>query len=105
MPGFFFFTGRDYFRIHNMDYNPLIIALASTGATIHKGVLRIVGCMIGVTLGLICSIWLIPRYETLGVYLLIVFCLHGLAAWICAGSERVSYVGLQIAMAFDLGVL
>ncbi len=71
----------------------------------HKGVLRIVGCIIGVTLGLICSIWLIPRYETLGAYLLIVFCLHGLAAWIASGSERISYMGLQIALTFDLGVL
>jgi multidrug resistance protein MdtO len=105
MLGYFFYTASDYFGIHTVYYTPLIIALASTGATIHKGVLRIVGCMIGVTLGLICSIWLIPRFETLGVYLLIVFCLHGLAAWICAGSERISYVGLQIALAFDLGVL
>jgi multidrug resistance protein MdtO len=105
MLGYFFYTASDYFGIHTVYYTPLIIALASTGATIHKGVLRIVGCIIGVTLGLICSIWLIPRYETLGVYLLIVFCLHGLAAWICASSERISYVGLQIALAFDLGVL
>jgi multidrug resistance protein MdtO len=105
MIGYFFYTASDYFGIHTVYYTPLIIALASTGATIHKGVLRIVGCIIGAILGLICSIWLIPRYETLGVYLLIVFCLHGLAAWICAGSERISYVGLQIALAFDLGVL
>ena len=105
MLGYFFYTASDYFGIHTVYYTPLIIALASTGATINKGLLRIVGCMIGVALGLICSIWVIPRFETLGVYLLIVFCLHGLAAWICAGSERISYVGLQIALAFDLGVL
>jgi Fusaric acid resistance protein family len=41
----------------------------------------------------------------LGMYLLIVFCLHALAAWIAFGSERISYMGLQIALAFDLGVL
>ena len=105
MLGYFFYTASDYFGIHTVYYTPLIIALASTGATIHKGVLRIVGCIIGVTLGLLCSIWLIPRYETLGVYLLIVFCLHGLAAWVASGSERISYVGLQIALTFDLGVL
>jgi len=105
MLGYFFYTASDYFGIHTVYYTPLIIALASTGATIHKGVLRIVGCIIGVTLGLICSIWLIPRYETLGVYLLIVFCLHGLAAWVAFGSERISYMGLQIALTFDLGVL
>jgi multidrug resistance protein MdtO len=105
MLGYFFYTASDYFGIHTVYYTPLIIALASTGATIHKGILRIVGCIIGGALGLICSVWLIPRYETLGVYLLIVFCLHGFAGWITAGSERISYIGLQIALAFDLGVL
>jgi hypothetical protein len=33
------------------------------------------------------------------------FCLHGLAAWVAFGSERISYLGLQIALTFDLGVL
>jgi multidrug resistance protein MdtO len=47
----------------------------------------------------------IPRFETLGTFLFIVFCVHGLAAWIACGSERISYVGLQIALAFDLGFL
>ena len=90
MLGYFFYTASDYFGIHTVYYTPLIIALASTGATIHKGVLRIVGCIIGVTLGLICSVWLIPRYETLGVYLLIVFCLHGLAA--CCFWQRADFI-------------
>jgi hypothetical protein len=71
----------------------------------HKGMLRIVGCVIGGALGLICTIWLIPRFDTLGMYLLTVFCVHGLAAWVAFGSERISYMGLQIALAFDLGVL
>jgi multidrug resistance protein MdtO len=105
MIGYIFYTASDYFGIHTVYYTPLIIALGSTGATMHKGVLRIVGCIIGGALGLICSIWIIPRFETLGMYLFIVFCLHGLAAWVAFGSERTSYIGLQIAMAFDLGVL
>jgi multidrug resistance protein MdtO len=105
MIGYIFYTASDYFGIHTVYYTPLIIALGSAGATIHKGVLRIVGCVIGGALGLICTIWLIPRFETLGMYLGIVFCLHGLAAWVAFGSERISYMGLQIALAFDLGVL
>ncbi|MBV8142187.1 MAG: FUSC family protein, partial [Verrucomicrobia bacterium] len=83
----------------------LIIALASTGATIHKGILRITGCIIGGALGLLCSVWVIPRFETLGAFLLIVFSVHGLAAWIASGSDRISYLGLQVALAFDLGFL
>jgi len=105
MIGYIFYTASDYFGIHTVYYTPLIIALASTGATMHKGMLRIAGCIIGGGLGLIATIWLIPRFETLGMYLLIIFCLHGLAAWVAFGSERISYVGLQIALAFDLGVL
>lgn len=105
MIGYIFYTASDYFGIHTVYYTPLIIALASTGATMHKGMLRIAGCIIGGGLGLIATIWLIPRFETLGMYLLIIFCLHGLAAWVAFGSERISYIGLQIALAFDLGVL
>lgn len=105
MIGYIFYTACDYFGIHTVYYTPLIIALGSTGATMHKGILRITGCIIGGGLGLVASIWLIPRFETLGMYLFIVFCLHGLAAWVAFGSERISYMGLQIAMAFDLGIL
>ena len=105
MIGYIFYTASDYFGIHTVYYTPLIIALGSTGATIHKGLLRITGCVIGGGLGLVCTIWVIPRFETLGMYLLIVFCLHALAAWVAFGSERISYMGLQIALTFDLGVL
>jgi multidrug resistance protein MdtO len=105
MIGYFFYTASDYSGIHTVFYTPLIIALGSTGATMHKGVLRVAGCLIGGALGMICTIWVIPRFETLGMYLLIVFCVHGLAAWVAFGSERISYMGLQIALAFDLGVL
>jgi multidrug resistance protein MdtO len=105
MLGYLFYTASAYYGIHTVFYTPLILALASTGATIHKGFLRIVGCIIGGALGLICSIWVIPRFETLETFLFIVFCVHGLAAWIAAGSDRISYMGLQIALAFDLGFL
>jgi multidrug resistance protein MdtO len=105
MIGYLFYTASDYYGIHTVFYTPLIVALASTGASIHKGLLRIIGCMVGGALALICSIWVVPRYETLGTFLFIVFCLHGLAAWIAFGGEKISYIGLQLALAFDLGFL
>jgi multidrug resistance protein MdtO len=105
MIGYLFYTASDYYGIHTAFYTPLIIALSSSGATIHKGFLRIVGCIIGGILGLICIIWVLPRFESLGTFLFIVFCVHGLAGWIAMGSEKISYIGLQIALAFDLGFL
>jgi multidrug resistance protein MdtO len=105
MIGYLFYTASDYYGIHTVFYTPLIMALSTTGATVHKGFLRIVGCIIGGALGLICSIWVIPRFESLGVFLSIVFCVHCLAAWVAIGDDRISYIGLQIALAFDLGFL
>jgi multidrug resistance protein MdtO len=105
MIGYLFYTASDYYGIHTVFYTPLIIALSSTGATIHKGVLRIVGCVLGGALAFVCLVWVIPRFETLGTFLFIVFCVHGLAAWIASGSDRISYVGLQLALTFDLGFL
>ena len=96
MIGYIFYTASDYFGIHTVYYTPLIIALGSAGATIHKGVLRIVGCVIGGALGLICTIWLIPRFETLGMYLLIVFCLHGLAAWVALAANESRIWGCKL---------
>jgi multidrug resistance protein MdtO len=55
MIGYFFYTASDYSGIHTVFYTPLIIALGSTGATMHKGVLRVVGCLIGGVLGMICT--------------------------------------------------
>jgi multidrug resistance protein MdtO len=105
MIGYLFYTASDYYGIHTVFYTPLIIALSSSGASIHKGFLRIVGCTIGGALGLISLIWVLPRFETLETFLFLVFCVHGLAAWIAVGNEKTSYIGLQIALAFDLGFL
>ena len=77
MLGYLFYTASDYYGIHTVFYTPLIIALASTGATIHKGFLRIVGCIIGGALGLICSIWVIPRFEALATYFACMAWRHG----------------------------
>jgi multidrug resistance protein MdtO len=62
MIGYLFYTASDYYGIHTVFYTPLIIGLGSAGATINKGFLRIVGCSIGVALGLICTIWVLPRF-------------------------------------------
>jgi multidrug resistance protein MdtO len=105
MIGYLFYTASDYYGIHTVFYTPLIIALFSSGATIHKAFLRIVGCTIGGALGLISLVWVIPRFESIGTFLFLVFCVHALAGWIAVGSEEISYVGLQIALAFDLGFL
>jgi multidrug resistance protein MdtO len=80
------------------------IALETTEATLYKGMLRIVGCVIGGALALFSIVFLIPHMETIASLVVLVACAAAIAAWVAAGSPRISYAGIQIAFAFFLSV-
>ena len=80
------------------------IALESTGATLHKGVLRIGGCIIGGALALFTIVFLMPHMDTIASLVVVVACASAIAGWVAAGSELISYAGLQIAFAFFYSV-
>jgi uncharacterized membrane protein YccC len=80
------------------------IALESTEATLYKGMLRIVGCVIGGALALFSIVFLIPHMETIASLVVLVACAAAIAAWVTTGSPRISYAGIQIAFAFFLSV-
>jgi len=76
------------------------IALESTEATMRKAWLRLVGCAIGGSLGFLAIMYLIPRMVSIVALVFLTAAGAALAAWVAAGSERISYAGLQIALAF-----
>jgi multidrug resistance protein MdtO len=80
------------------------IALESTEATLYKGTLRIVGCLIGGALALFTIVFLMPHMETIASLVVVVACASAIAGWVATGSERISYAGLQIAFAFFYSV-
>ena len=80
------------------------IALESTEATLYKGVLRIVGCVIGGSLALFSIVFLIPHMETIASLVVLVAFVATIAAWVATGSQRISYAGIQIAFAFFLSI-
>jgi len=82
----------------------LLIALESTEATLYKGTLRIVGCVIGGALALFTIVFLMPHMETIASLVVVVAFASAIAGWVATGSERISYAGLQIAFAFFYGV-
>ena len=94
----------DWSGIHTALITCTFIALESTEATLYKGTLRIVGCVIGGALGLFTIVFLIPHMETIASLVVVVACASAMAAWVAAGSERISYAGLQIAFAFFYSV-
>jgi uncharacterized membrane protein YccC len=98
------YQGIDWSGIHTAFITCTFIALESTGATLHKGVLRMGGCIIGGALALITIVFLMPHMVTIASLVVVVACASAIAGWVAAGSEMISYAGLQIAFAFFYSV-
>src|SRR5438132_5918995 len=98
------YQGIDWSGIHTAFITCTFIALESTGATLHKGVLRMGGCIIGGALALFTIVFLMPHMDTIASLIVVVACASAIAGWVAAGSERISYGGLQIALAFFYSV-
>jgi uncharacterized membrane protein YccC len=101
---YIFYSAIDWSGIHTAFITVIFIALESTEATLYKGMLRIVGCLIGGALALFSIIFLIPHMETIASLLVLVAAVTAIAGWIATGSERISYAGFQIAFAFFLSM-
>jgi uncharacterized membrane protein YccC len=97
------YTAIDWSGIHTAFITCIFVGLESTEATLYKGTLRIVGCVIGGALALASIVFLVPHMETIASLVVLVAAVSAIAAWVATGSERISYAGLQIAFAFFYG--
>jgi len=101
---YIFYSAIDWSGIHTAFITCTFIALESTGATLHKGALRIAGCVIGGALALFTIVFLMPHMDTIASLIVVVACAAAIAGWVGAGSEMISYAGLQLAFAFFYSV-
>lgn len=99
---YLFYSAAQWDGIHTALITCYIVGLSNTGETLHKMLLRIIGCLIGVAITLVYWYVFIPHITSIGALMLAVFLVCLLAAWVVLGSERISYAGLQIAFAFLL---
>ena len=95
----------DWPGIHTCFITCYIVSLGTTGETVEKLGLRLLGCLAGAALGTAAMIWLIPELTSIEALLALVFAGALLAGWIAAGSERIAYAGYQLAFAYFLCVL
>jgi len=99
------YTGLDWPGIHTAFITCCFISLENLRATLHKGALRLVGCMIGGLIGFLSIMYLVPHMESIVSLVLLVAAVSALAGWVAAGSERIAYGGLQIGLAFYMCML
>jgi multidrug resistance protein MdtO len=105
MTCYFAMSMTDWPGIHTCIITCFFVALGTVGDTLHKATLRFVGCLVGAGLGLGAVLLLMPRMTDLGDLFLLLAPITLLAAWVGYGSERISYAGWQIGLAFYLVVL
>lgn len=99
------YTALNWQDIHTAMITCYVAALGTTGETVHKLLLRIVGCLIGAAMGVLSILFIIPHMAGIGELMVLVFAGTLLAGWVSCGNERISYAGVQIGLAFLLTVL
>jgi len=78
-------------------------ALTTIGASRQKQVLRILGAAVGgFVFGMGAQIFIFPYTDTIFGFTIVYFVVTGIAAWIMTASPRISYFGVQLALAFYL---
>jgi multidrug resistance protein MdtO len=81
------------------------VALGSVGETVHKLVLRLSGALIGGLLAGLSIVFILPHFDDIGQLCALTAVVALFAGWVATSSERLSYAGMQIALAFFMGLL
>ena len=81
------------------------VALGSVGETVHKLTLRISGAIIGGLIAGVSIVFILPHFTDIGQLCVLTAVVVLFAAWVSTSSERLSYAGMQISLAFFMGLL
>lgn len=81
----------------------MVTALSSIGSSRQKQILRISGAIVGgIVFGMGAQAALLPNIDSITGFALFFASVTAIAAWFATTSARLSYFGLQIALAFFL---
>lgn len=95
----------DWPKIHTAFLTVYIVAQMTAAESVEKLTLRIVGCILGAAIGIASIVYVIPSLTSIEDLLIVVFVGALGAAYVAAGSPRISYAGFQVAFAFFLCVI
>jgi multidrug resistance protein MdtO len=79
----------------------VLTALTTIGASRQKQVLRISGAAVGgFIFGMGAQIFILPHVDSIGGFTVLFITVSVIAAWFATSSTRLSYFGVQLALAF-----
>lgn len=99
------YTAVNWPGIHTSMLTCFILALPSLGASSHKGLTRIIGCVLGSIVALAAAVFIVPHLDSIAGLLTLSLPIVAVGAWIAAGSPRSNYIGVQFMFAYALSQL
>ncbi|HME35688.1 MAG TPA: FUSC family protein [Candidatus Sulfotelmatobacter sp.] len=79
----------------------LLTALSTVGSSRQKQVLRITGAIVGgFLLGMGSQIFILPYIDSIAGFTVLFVAVTALSSWFMTSSPRLSYFGIQVALAF-----
>jgi multidrug resistance protein MdtO len=81
----------------------MLTGLSTIGASRQKQILRLAGALVGgFLIGMGSQIFVLPYLDSIGGFTVLFVLVTALASWFMTSSPRLSYFGLQVALAFYL---
>jgi multidrug resistance protein MdtO len=81
----------------------LLTALSTIGASRQKQILRFAGALIGgFGIGMGAQVFILPYIDSIAAFTVLFAAVMAAAAWVATSSPRLSYFGVQVAVAFCL---
>jgi multidrug resistance protein MdtO len=97
------YTAIDWRSLSTSIATCVITALSTIGASRQKQFLRFMGAVIGgIFFGMGAQIFVLPYLNSIAGFTMLFAVVTSIAAWIATSTPRLSYLGVQLALAFYL---
>lgn len=95
------YTAIDWRGLSTSIVTCIITALSTIGSSRQKQFLRLAGAIIGgLIFGMGAQIFVLPHLDSIAGFTLLFAVITAIAAWIATATPRLSYLGVQLALAF-----
>ncbi|MDB6020400.1 MAG: hypothetical protein JWQ04_257 [Pedosphaera sp.] len=94
------YTALDWPEISTAVVTCVLTALTTIGASRQKQALRFTGALAGGAIGVAAQAFVLPGVDSIAGFTLVFIMVTFAASWIATASPRLSYFGIQLALAY-----
>jgi len=103
MASYIIYTAVDWQGLSTCMATCIITALSTIGSSRQKQLLRLGGAIIGgIIFGMGAQVFVLPYLDSITGFTLLFMFVTAISSWIATASPRLSYLGVQLALAFYL---